>query len=584
MRLRHTIAFLATLGVLQPDPLRAQTIIGQVIEKNSGAPVPAGFVALIGADGQEIARALSNNDGRFVLRTREPGVYTVRSERIGFRASTSAPISLDRGERKHYQMEVEAIPVTLESIVVSGETECRSRPEEGRASATLWEEARKALTAVAWLRTQRRFRVDMRLWERRLDTLLRVVRESTQTHTGMARRPFRSLHPSDLTTRGYVRSRRDGGYDFWGPDADVLFSDAFVSEHCFRIVPGLTEETVGHLGLSFEPVGRREVSDIEGVMWLDDQNAELRHVDFRYTNLELPAWTDDVGGRIEFLRLANGAWIVRRYFIRMPIIEWVNEREFRNLRMWVDSRRPKVVGFKEDGGEILDAFGANLLRLASAEGATLIGMVYDSTRSTPLIGATVFLRGTKYQTTSGGGGRFRMDGVPEGTYAVEFAHPDIPAWGVLPGVDAVSLKRSASTSVRLAVPSRAGLVKLLCADLPVERRAGAVAGVVRDIGSRNPVAGAMVQVSWSNWELRNIRNQTATSAQILQTRLRVETFADSTGYYLACNVPANQPVEAWAVLGERLGITSTLRVVPGELAEQDLLLEPPRNSGGGRGR
>jgi len=46
----------------------------------------------------------------------------------------------------------------------------------------------------------------------------------------------------------------------------------------------------------------------------------LRYVEYRYTD---PPWSlefSDAGGRIEFERLNSGAWIVSRWWIRMPVI------------------------------------------------------------------------------------------------------------------------------------------------------------------------------------------------------------------------------------------------------------------------
>jgi len=63
-----------------------------------------------------------------------------------------------------------------------------------------------------------------------------------------------------------------------GIDARVFLSDPFLDTHCFRIRP--SRDADGTVGLAFEPVESREVSDVEGVLWLDEQTAELRVLEF----------------------------------------------------------------------------------------------------------------------------------------------------------------------------------------------------------------------------------------------------------------------------------------------------------------
>jgi hypothetical protein len=53
------------------------------------------------------------------------------------------------------------------------------------------------------------------------------------------------------------------------------------------------------------------------VLWLDAESFELRFLDFGYTapdSLANPAF----GGRVDFARLRDGQWIVRRWILRVP--------------------------------------------------------------------------------------------------------------------------------------------------------------------------------------------------------------------------------------------------------------------------
>jgi hypothetical protein len=83
------------------------------------------------------------------------------------------------------------------------------------------------------------------------------------------------------------------------------------------------------------------------------------------------------------------------------------------------------------------------------------GTVFDSTRSTPLAGARVVLAGTPYTALTDASGAFRMEGVPEGMYLVEFTHPraDSLRWRTS-GAD-VTVAAGGAGAVSLALPARA---------------------------------------------------------------------------------------------------------------------------------
>jgi hypothetical protein len=70
--------------------------------------------------------------------------------------------------------------------------------------------------------------------------------------------------------------------------------------------------------MSFEPESEREVPEVRGTIWLDARTFELRLVEFRYSRLPSPSGNRNIGGEVHFTRLPSGAWIVERWFIRIP--------------------------------------------------------------------------------------------------------------------------------------------------------------------------------------------------------------------------------------------------------------------------
>jgi hypothetical protein len=70
--------------------------------------------------------------------------------------------------------------------------------------------------------------------------------------------------------------------------------------------------------MSFEPETERDSPDVRGTIWLDARTFELRLVEFRYTRLPSATSNRNIGGEVHFTRLPSGAWIVERWFIRIP--------------------------------------------------------------------------------------------------------------------------------------------------------------------------------------------------------------------------------------------------------------------------
>lgn len=321
-------------------PLGAQTVRGELVDP-AGKPVAGTLVVLLDAGGGERERTLTDEAGRFVLDAPGGGTYRLRAERIGYPTTVSPPLELAVGQALDYRMSVGADAVHLEGLVVTGvRRPCRVRPAEGAETAALWEEARKALNAAAWGKERRLFRFRMVRHERELDPrTLRVRSERLHEDSGLGENTYVSLPAETLAREGFIRDDGDAAV-FYAPDAQVLLSDEFLDGHCFRVQAGEGEER-GLVGLAFEPIRGRKLPDIRGVLWVDARTAELRHLEYRYTGLKLGRGGDRVGGRIEFERLPTGAWIVRRWWIRMPLVGPQRPR-----------RRVAVVGLREEGGEV----------------------------------------------------------------------------------------------------------------------------------------------------------------------------------------------------------------------------------------
>ena len=329
-----------------PASLTAQSVRGQVLEEGTGFPVSGAVVVVLDADGIAHGTTMTAPNGTYVAFP-APGTYTVRVERIGYEAVTSSEISVVAGETATLRITVPISAIELEAIDVSRANRCALLPDEGLEIHRVWEEARKALTGATWTGAQQYYRFDAIHFESRLGPrgeMIELPHEEEVRYFG--RHPFKSIPSRDLALGGYVQDlplRRD----YYGPDADVLISEDFLDRHCFALRKD--RDRAGLIGLVFEPVGKSELTDIDGVMWIHQYSSELQFIEFRYTNLSLPVKTRQLGGRVEFGRLPSGAWIVRRWYIRTPIIGY--ERRF-----VTGAQEPQFVpvlqGIDEGGGEV----------------------------------------------------------------------------------------------------------------------------------------------------------------------------------------------------------------------------------------
>jgi hypothetical protein len=363
----------------------------------------------------------------------------------------------------------------------------------------------------------------------------RITSETSQRLSSSGRSVWRSRDASELTRVGY-REERGDGIHFFAPDAALLLSDEFQDTHCFGVQRG-EGPTAGLVGLTFQPSRRRGVTDVSGVLWLDAATAELRHLDFRFTGLPREEDHEGVGGRVEFARLAGGAWIVRRWRLRMPQMvakAW-------NTTAW---RGSNVVlkALRETGGYVQEVSTGAGERVFAAESGTLEGVVVDAVTEIPLADARVALVGTDRRATTDSRGRFRIAELGEGRYSVTFTHPRTDSLRYrVPATD-VAVWTGAAASVRLLSPSLATVIAAGCAGDSLAAGAGVLAGAVRNRGSRVPIPDAAVTVWWNG----------------PAGAVRGEVRSDSEGNYRFCAAPVGVPITARASLHGEQGDPVTL--------------------------
>jgi hypothetical protein len=536
--------------------LAAQVVRGVVREGESGAPLAGVLVALDDAgsgppDGTPgrptLLAVLSNERGEFVIAAGRRGRFVLSAKRIGARRYVSPPMTLADGETRQLDVTLEQLRYDLPVVTVTTTSPCPREPNDSRRIASLWDETRVALSATQISLRDRLFKSTITRYTRSLRAQgMRVLHEETSVLRGVSQQPFVSMSAESLSAEGYTRDDLAGTI-YYAPDAAVLLSDSFVREHCFSIVAGRGKRS-NLIGLAFEPAPQRRLADIRGTMWLDARTFELRLVDFRYVNIELPVDDPRIGGEVHFTRLESGAWIVSRWFIRMPDSGEGSVGTISGPSLPYTKARVSVVRFREEGGDVAveDAAstGVALRRLVSLE-----GRVADSTGRTPLRGAVVRVSGTRHATTVLPDGSFRLDSLPSGSYTLVVEHPAYTLLGIPAAEQDLTIEDEGLSQTYIRALGSEQLLRMLCGKEEVLSDEGALRVVLRESATGALVADAEVRLSWLALDVSR-------EGSVAKTRRTVVSRTDERGSVTFCKAPAQTTLQLDVPRTDRSAATS----------------------------
>ena len=490
---RWLATLLVLLAAAWSGGVQAQVVRGLVTQSTSAAPIVGALVELQRADSTDVrvASALTDAGGGFALRAPSPGRYRVRAKRIGVRRYTSDPFTLDVGETRTMPIVLEALEYRLPEVVVSANTLCTLNPGDRTRVASLWEEARTALEAAEISLRDKLFSAEVTRYVRELEPkTLRIVNETRSDVRGMVASPFNSIPPESLSAFGYWRGASGGGAYYYGPDTRVMLSDAFLSDHCFRPVSGRGGRQ-GLTGLAFAPVQDRSVPDVVGTLWLDARTYELRLVEFAYDRLREGVDSTAVGGELHFARLANGAWLVRRWFLRVPVLGRPNQPvSTEGSAPWI-LVRPTMLGLSEEGGSVT----TDEQRPAS-QPASIAGVVRDSTGKRALRGAVVRVAGSGREVTTDSLGRFALEGFAEGAVTLVMNASGYDTLGLAAADVSLELGGGELRKVTLTAHGARELTTRLCQGRAAPWGRGTVHVTVRDSARGAVRAGERATLQW----------------------------------------------------------------------------------------
>jgi hypothetical protein len=259
-------------------------------------------------------------------------------------------------------------------------------------------------------------------------------------------------------------------------------------------------------------------------------------VEFRYVNVNGLPDDNAIGGEVHFAKLDNGAWVVRRWFIRLP------QGSRSSTPMTVSGATPNVfvrrVGYilREEGGQVT---AESMLRRERPAG--LHGTVVDSLGH-PLSGAIVSLTGTPYRSVVDEQGRFRVDNVTPGTFSVIAEHPGYAQLGIRAAEAEVDLPEGLVSQLHLSAPRMRDVRARLCPAEPAEDDRADLRVVLLDPRG-NLVPFARVRITWMT--VSGIQRSAVDAS-----RATDEAETDQNGAAMFCGLPANRMLPIFVLRGE----------------------------------
>lgn len=116
---RSALALLLT-ALSAASPLSAQVVTGGVFDQQTDSVIDGVEVLLLDRDDNEVlARAATGPDGRFALRAPLPGIFLIRSTRLGYQSVSVPDIDLLRADSLDIElrMSVDAVPLAPLTVV-----------------------------------------------------------------------------------------------------------------------------------------------------------------------------------------------------------------------------------------------------------------------------------------------------------------------------------------------------------------------------------------------------------------------------------------------------------------------------------
>lgn len=187
--------------------------------------------------------------------------------------------------------------------------------------------------------------------------------------------------------------------------------------------------------------------------------------------------------------------------------------------------------------------------------ARITGVVIDSLNARYLSGANILMEGATRDARTDSVGRFAIDSLAPGTYRVGVVHAFLDTLGIALETQAFRLGPDSTTTVVLAIPSAATLVRQACSAHVDTSGRSAIVGRVIDPETFAPVPHAEVLVAWADVEISK-------ASGVHRTPRFARDTTDSLGVFRICGLPSSLRATMIARLGA--AVTGEIPVALGD--------------------
>ncbi len=295
MRRSHClgVSALAALGILVPvargqnvGPDSTGALIGAIVERQTGQPVPFSTVLLVGTDRARFA----DSSGAFALTRLVPGTYHLRARQIGY-SPTDTTVEVRRGPGATIvTLRLAKVALTLAAIQVEGRRTKGCVPTGVPDSATnaglaaIFSQVRENVDRFRLLLDEYPFHYDIeeQVTMRREPGGDSTERTDTLTYESRFRRAYQVGRVIYDEAIPLSPSRRMMYLPAFGDLAD----STFLASHCFsfggaqKLDPKSTDRV---LRVDFRPAASINSPDVEGSVFLDADRYIVRRAVFRLT-------------------------------------------------------------------------------------------------------------------------------------------------------------------------------------------------------------------------------------------------------------------------------------------------------------
>ncbi|HEY2164518.1 MAG TPA: carboxypeptidase-like regulatory domain-containing protein, partial [Gemmatimonadaceae bacterium] len=409
--MRRTLVTLAMASALAGGALRpghAQEVRGTLRESVTRQPIRGAVVLLLDSGGRALGRNITDEQGRYRIVV-SPNTTQLRFLRIGFRPAT-VPLVRRSDAVDTVDVLMTTLPTMLEPVAVRA-SGCPRRDDAGQALGLL-EQARASLLNSVVAREANAGKVVRIRFQRMMAGMSDRITSQTvkMDSTAKSERPFVSARTgAEFVRDGFVKEDMTGQV-VYAPDADALLDDGFMAGYCMRLVRGDRDHRT-EVGLGFTtPKHAPKRVDIDGVLWVDTTQRQLRRLEFHYVGLDRSLEPANPGGWLTFREMVNGVVIIDRWSLHLPAIRWDSVYDGHTRQF---TRRDHLEA-QESGGEVGHISWPTGLAWDAPLGTLVLTALTHS--HAPAAGALVRLEDTDYSGRADAKGQVTLTRLLPGPY------------------------------------------------------------------------------------------------------------------------------------------------------------------------